>query len=228
MATRRSTRLTAIGAASLVLAACTAPSAVPVSLDDYPARMAEAWCEVQLECCTDAELASSYAPEPAESLDECIERMTRYLELRLELLPASVDDGRASYDAQTAGDCFARWDAASCSDRVAEAASVTWDGPCSDVAGGRLAVGESCRGFYECGTRHCSGPFESSSCADIPREGEACVDRCDTGLFCDSRALVPRCARQLEDGAACMLRSECQSNRCERNLCAATIVCDGR
>ena len=78
-----------------------------------------------------------------------------------------------------------------------------------------FAVGTACAATKaECASTLCDG---TAKCVAVPGEGAACVKFCAAGLRC----IAGKCGKRLADGAACNSGSDCQSDTCSGNVCAA-------
>jgi len=178
----------------------------PIAIGDFETAYVEAYCAKLVRCgvwedeqtCLDVDFGharSSYTVIPAAT--------------------AAVDAGKATYDANAAGDCVAAFASSGCdyaSDHDADA--------CAKAFVGLAAIGAACANDQECSSGSCSiaysGPSRCPSgvCVAPPTIGNSC----STGTYCGPNAYC--------DGTTCRARGQA-GDRCDSGYgqCADDLDC---
>jgi hypothetical protein len=212
----------------------------PVPLSELGTELGAATCAKMIECCTMAELEERLLG--ASTLEECEAFYAAFLgTLLIPVLEDSVADGRLEYDGAEARQCVDTFAALDC----AELSATLDRGPtagCESPFTGKVAVSGACASDSDCVSHLCDGDrvdFEGNvtmgMCAEVPGNGEACVDgdECGPGLYCDTSGIDDVCAPTLADGAACRFDDDCTAGACNGNedggigTCGASMQCDG-
>jgi hypothetical protein len=218
-----------------------------VSIEELPAKYAEAICQVFTTCAGD--LYAIYRPG-----EDCVKDFTVTVEEGLATLPNAVDAGRVKYrgtkvqdclDEIAAGDCEAlsQREPESCKlaleGTVEEGGDCTLDAECSgdqycklaescpgtcapyEQAGGACTSSDNCVSGLVCGeTRHCVAPSQ---------EGEACEQgepKCADGLLClgqDSAQKIPGSCYPIDAALSGKAGDTCSF---DGHLCAAAYSCE--
>lgn len=198
-----------VGVALGALSGCNQPaSGGPVTIDQFSARSAAAFCDLGARC-------ASYANLPGlivqSSGGDCDAQLTAYYE-NYVLAPYrdAIEAGHIVYHADRAGICFDAISGVSC-----EGLSAT-PSACGEVFEGTLADGAACTMQEECSpTSTCTGGTGGCGvCTHVPQLGEACTDTlgCGGDSYCDATSM--HCVAEIAEGGACSP----ETNRCAGNL----------
>lgn len=215
-----------------------------VSVDDFPARYAAAFCALTGGCC---ELAGG---EPS---DDCVASE----QAAQEADAAAAERASASFDAQAAEDCLAALANVSCQvDALSLLGGLL---PRCDVWRGRVQPGGSCQSHIECRDSETGASVgcvngvceevqhlprgapcdeasftavcfrwldfcdaESRLCTALPEPGDACTDECSYGATCDAGT----CRALLVPGDVCTTDTDCASDTCVDGRCASLLAGD--
>ena len=207
------------------------------SLDDFSGELSTANCAKQFECCTGAEITAQYMGitydgHAIETEAQCVEFTNAvFSSLAIAHYRTSIEQGRATYDGDAAGDCIGAIEEIACAQFTTGTIGTGTD--CRPFLLPKVTDGGACTQDYECTSDNCEGatnpidgPSTDGACAPMPGDGEPCDDNCATGLYCTSDLCAPTKA----DGQACNVRDECESGYCDTTarLCAAKpVTCDG-
>jgi hypothetical protein len=177
-----------------VVAGCASHSAnAPIAIGDFPGAVQAALCEKEVRCGLYDEVATCRS-----DLFGHDDSPSYFYSAGL----AAVAAGRATYDAQAAGDCIMGYGTSACDQANDGQPSV-----CATVTTGLSATGASCAIGAECASGYCAIPGGSSTCptgmcADLPAAGQPCPDFvCAAGARCDSTDLM--CRAFVQQGGAC-------------------------
>jgi hypothetical protein len=215
-----------------------------VSVDDFPARYAAAFCALTGGCC---ELAGG---EPSE---DCIASE----QAAQEADATAAERVNASFDAQAAEDCLAALADVSC--HVDALSLLRGLLPRCDVWRGTVEPGGNCQSHIQCrdsepGTSvgcvngvcqqvqrlprgapcddgspaalcdslldFCEA--ESGLCTALPEPGDACTNECSYAATCDAGT----CRALLVPGDACTTDTDCTSDACVNGRCASLLAGD--
>lgn len=163
-----------------------------VSLEELPAKYADAFCQTFTNCVGD--LYGIYRPG-----EECVKDFTITVEEALATLPNAVDAGRVKYHGTKVQKCLDEMAAGGC-DTLSQRASET----CKAALEGTLEEGEDCSLDAECaGEQYCKlGASCPGKCAPYEQAGGPCAsnDNCVSGLKCGETGL---CVAPSKQGEAC-------------------------
>lgn len=163
-----------------------------VSLEELPAKYAEAFCETFTSCVGD--LYGIYRPG-----EECVKDFTITVEEALATLPNAVDAGRVKYHGTKVQKCLDEMAAGGC-DTLASRISPS----CKAAIEGTLEEGDDCSLDAECaGEQYCKlGASCPGKCAPYEQAGGPCAssDNCVSGLKCGDTGL---CVAPSKEGEAC-------------------------
>ena len=163
-----------------------------VSLEELPAKYAEAFCQTFTNCVGD--LYGIYRPG-----EECVKDFTVTVEEALATLPNAVDAGRVKYHGTKVQKCLDDMAAGGC-DTLSQRASES----CKAALEGTLEEGEDCSLDAECaGEQYCKlGASCPGKCAPYEQAGGPCAssDNCVSGLKCGDTGL---CVAPSNEGEAC-------------------------
>lgn len=214
----------------------------PVALDDLGTELGVASCALQFDCCTDAELMERYMGfefegQPITTEEQCVSFSNAvFTSFGVASYKASIEAGRAEYDADAAGECVAVLQGLSCAQFAANAIPTSPTG-CRPFLIPKVGDGGACTQDYECTSNNCEGasnpigePSTEGQCKPIPAEGQPCDDNCTEGLFCGSGPSGKVCQPTRADGEQCNLDEQCTSDYCDTTarMCAQEpVTCDG-
>jgi hypothetical protein len=201
-------------------------------LDEVGAALTQALCPQILECCSSVEVDELFDDEksPPTDVPGCVAVLTAPMEALIADLAESVEAGRLRYDGARMEACLERIGELPCGQFGETIATEAPFSACDAPFAALVAVGGDCAADIECTSQFCAGfgEAELGSCAELPGEGDPCVDsRCGAGLYCDEIGLT--CIAQKADGADCGADDECQGGSCPTGQCAvAEPTCDGQ
>jgi len=163
-----------------------------VSVEELPAKYADAFCQVLTACVGD--LYNVFRPG-----EECLKDFTVTVEESLATLPTAIDAGRVKYHGTKVQKCLDDVAAGGCdtlSQREPES--------CKQALEGTLKEGEDCSLDAECeGDQYCKlGAACPGKCAAYEQAGGPCAatDNCASGLKCGDTGL---CVAPSQKGEAC-------------------------
>jgi hypothetical protein len=205
-----------------------------VSLNDFPAEAADAFCAKIFECCDQQEIMEQFSifNPPITTEAQCVTAFTGFYQLAFGETQAAIDAGKMKYHADRAGACLDAVRDLSCSQYAMLGDSDTFPG-CEDPFEGLVAADQACADDDECVSGYCEGDTQemTGTCKTEPGSGAACPDfQCASGLYCEFGAAGSTCQPTKADGAQCTSDEECQSDNCDdaSGLCAAAApTCDG-
>ncbi|MFW5968141.1 MAG: hypothetical protein ACOCV2_11515 [Persicimonas sp.] len=202
-------------------------SAEPASLEELEEGLVDSICDRAFDCCSEQEreeLAETDDGDLFESEESCQENAAESAGLSFDPLEESVDEGRADFDEQAAGECLEWAEEQDCS------AGVRWEyvetgSACEDVFSGNLEDGDDCYAFEECD--------EDTSCVGLDTvggdpgtcrpygddQGDPCHDEtsCADGLYCEIDEEGENTCRELPE----------VGESCEDGYCEEGAFCDG-
>jgi hypothetical protein len=218
---------------AVLLAACAGGcgpggGGAPIPLADLPAQITDAVCNWRVGC--------SQSPDKATCL--------RNVQIEPGFFPtveADVASGKVVYDGSKARACVdllnrlaacTQSATATVTDEVPDACDAVFKG--TVAAGGACFFKEECAGGASCvrtdpscAQACCAGTCNAPTTAPA-MAGESCTGRpCATGLYCDTSAAAPTCARQLTTaGAQCGVSGACASPLfCDLDAASGTGTC---
>jgi hypothetical protein len=208
-----------------------APAIPPDQIDD---ELAEVGCEAAFRCCDMAEIDVIFGGTVSTEA-ECEVSYGNLLRALLGFVEPGIAAGRASWNAQSAGDCVAYLRGRPCSDiNMVLPSSTGFTYPaCNAMITPLTGPGDACANDLECTTGFCNGggTTASGTCANEPGNGETCTGRCTDGHYCEAGlAGGAVCRPLLENGMPCTSGVACRSGNCESSFCAAAMTvmrCDG-
>lgn len=193
-----------------LLAACDDDGG-PISIDDLPAELTNAFCNLYVNCGL------------IEDHSTC---RSLYLDLDVdESLIAAVDAGKVIYHEDKARECLSGV-GASC--ERASALSGTNTEACDETFEGTVGAGGQCAMNEECKSRDCDVPACPDACCqgtcvgDVatprPRVGESCLmnTQC-VDSYCDFTSNT--CLAIKPIGATCTASRECGADVCANQVC---------
>ena len=163
-----------------------------ISVEELPAKYADAFCQVFTNCVGD--LYSVYRPG-----ESCVKDLTVTFDEALAPLGHAIDAKRVTYDGTKVQKCLDEIAAGDCTTLARREPE-----SCKIAVAGTVKEGEDCTLDFECaGDQYCkTGDTCPGKCAAYENAGSACVsnDNCASGLKCDDNG---HCVKPAEKGAAC-------------------------
>jgi hypothetical protein len=127
-------------------------------------------------------------------------------------LAAAIADGSVVYHGDVADACASALSAESC-DLFFNNPDDHQPGPCAGLLEGTLKLAAPCRISEQCPKgAACVGPLAGPfTCQSVPKQGDACMGYCPTGLYCATSGGASTCQQRKREGSSCDPYSfECQ------------------
>ncbi len=204
----------------------------PITFDSYPAKLSTSFCAKTFECCTAAEIMEQYSFFGGLTDEaDCVTKFTPFLAGDSTKFQASITAGKMAYSESLAGDCFAAFSSASCSQFGSDGPP---DSSCDKFLVGLVANDAACDFDEECVTQYCEGDNSDMNiagvCKALPAVGSACPDgECAQGSYCEFGS-ASMCIAVKADGESCNGGEEC-INSCnivnDVGTCGAQTTCTG-
>ncbi|MFT3695783.1 MAG: hypothetical protein QM831_21780 [Kofleriaceae bacterium] len=193
-----------------------------ISLDDYPAATAKAFCTAAIRCCGSAQTEA-----------QCEAQYLMLEQAQFTSLNSSVASGKATYNEGPATTCLNAFANLSCADFNSYLNShiVPALAACNDEVTGNVASGGTCQSFWECGPNaDCivdpdGDDGDPMTCIPDSTVGDTCDGSCTNDLHCDDASNT--CVARKPDGSACVEGAECVGNACNANVCGTNPTCNG-
>jgi len=180
-------------------------------------RLADAYCDRMLDCCTPAEMNAENSVFQLDGGGCRLLFETVYDGAFFPMLEDGEAAGTVEVDWAAFDQCIELISHATCEEIAAGEAFA----PCENVIQGQIADGSQCNQGFECRSGYCANVAgDNATCGQRPGGGDACNGTCAQGYYCDTT-----CLPQKPNGQACSDSDECADGGCVGGVCA--VICDG-
>lgn len=220
-----------------------------IELDQFAEQLSDALCSDLYECCNQTERGALLGNREFSTEEGCRTTIAPLYDGLESRLKTAVDEGRLTYDAEAAGQCFLGRGSSRCGQFPnAEGGGLlpTASGDsCEDWITPEVELGGTCRTNLACQEGFCWIPAgaEEGTCRERPGEGENCASCMETGDG-NRRCSLYGCAQdgyrcQTTDGSGSETEHVCQAvgtageqcsvdSDCRTRLCGEDGTCEAK